>query len=186
MAGIVSEFVDGLMARFAALAAAHESADLEQVAKMAHQLKGSGGGYGYPAVTSAAAKVEQLARQPNAAPEQCIEAINELKLICRCVVAGQIADEKETPLAATVHSAGEGSFGSGSDGEVPSLIRGGESRLDTIQEIEELASTDPEWMKVSDILQNLPTILRQSSASELEFDAEDVESNADTGSPVVA
>jgi len=39
------------------------------------------------------------------------------------------------------------------------------SRL-VLARIEELASTDPEWMEVSDVLQNLATILRQTSVNE--------------------
>jgi PAS domain S-box-containing protein len=176
MADIVADFVSGLMGRFGDLSAAHESGDLDQVVTMAHQLKGAGGGYGYPAVTTAAAKVEQLAHEKNADIEQRLAAINELSLVCQRVVAGQSENANEISAVATACSA---------DG-VSSLIDGGESRLETIEKIEELASTDPEWMKVSDILQNLTTILRQTSASEQEVDSEDVESNADIGSSVVA
>jgi PAS domain S-box-containing protein len=189
MAEIVEAFVEGLMDRFVCLAEAHAAGDLDLVSTNAHQLKGSGGGYGFPAVTSAAAKIEQLAKDPHPDHGQCLAAINELKMICQRITGGQPDEQTKTQPAATVRSktaAVEFSVQKDSALQVSSLIGGGESPQSTIERIEELAASDPEWMEVSDLLQNLTTILRQTSTSEPAADLEDVESNADTGASVVA
>ena len=183
MAEIVVEFVDGLKDRLACLAEAHSAGDLELVATNAHQLKGSGGGYGFPAVTSVAAKVEQLAKDPLADHDQRQAAINELNEICQRIAGGLPGEQNESRPAATVRS--ETTAAEGSARQVATLIGGGGSPQSTIERIEELAASDPEWMEVSDLLQNLTTILRQTSTPEAEPDLEEVESNTDTGASVV-
>ncbi len=75
MADLVISFVGGLTQRLgdmARAAAAHELADLR---RLAHQLKGAAGGYGYPQLTDLSAELESAAR--SAAAEQCL-AILEL------------------------------------------------------------------------------------------------------------
>ena len=183
MAEIVVEFVDGLMDRFASLAEAHSAGDLELVATNAHQLKGSGGGYGFPSVTSAAAKVEQLAKDTLAGHDQRQSAVNELKEICQRIT-GILSDEQnQNRPEATIQS--ETDAAESSARQVASLISGGESPQSAIERIEELAESDPEWMEVSDLLLNLTTILRQTSTSEAEPELEEVESNTETGTSVV-
>ena len=58
----------------------------DEVRRIAHQLKGAGGGYGYPGLTEAARGLE------NAAQAQCREtillALVQLSTLCRAVEAG--------------------------------------------------------------------------------------------------
>ena len=62
LADLVEEFVDALPARVATIQAAIDDADLAALASIAHQLKGSAGGYGFPSITAAAGVVELGAR----------------------------------------------------------------------------------------------------------------------------
>ncbi|MFW6133043.1 MAG: PAS domain S-box protein [Planctomycetota bacterium] len=61
MAELVSDFVDRLGERIKAMHAALEHEQWERLGRSAHQLKGAGGGYGYPAVSEAAARLEEAA-----------------------------------------------------------------------------------------------------------------------------
>ncbi len=81
---IVAQFVSGLSDRVARMDDAVRAADFEALRVAAHQLKGCGGGYGYPILTEHAAQLEQHAK--NRALEECAEALDELKSICRRVV----------------------------------------------------------------------------------------------------
>jgi signal transduction histidine kinase/CheY-like chemotaxis protein len=56
---IVRQFVRDLPDRSSAILRASQTADTETVKRLAHQLKGAGGSYGFPAITEAAAAVEQ-------------------------------------------------------------------------------------------------------------------------------
>ncbi len=58
-AEIVQLFVDGLVHRLQSMQEAFEKDDLGRLRRLAHQLKGSGGGHGYPILTEKAAELEQ-------------------------------------------------------------------------------------------------------------------------------
>jgi len=83
-ADIVTQFVAGLSERLTRMENAVRQADFDALRIAAHQLKGSGGGYGYPILTEHAAQLERHAR--NQALDQCVETIEELKAICERVV----------------------------------------------------------------------------------------------------
>src|SRR6185369_13350854 len=59
MAPIIGEFVSGLPAQVEQIQQALRSADLESLRRLVHQLKGSGGGYGFMPLTDAAANAER-------------------------------------------------------------------------------------------------------------------------------
>ena len=82
--GMVTRFVAGLGERVERMEGAIRAADFDALRTSAHQLKGSGGGYGYPILTARAAQLEKHAR--NHALDHCAEALAELKDICRRVV----------------------------------------------------------------------------------------------------
>jgi HPt (histidine-containing phosphotransfer) domain-containing protein len=84
-ADIVTQFVDGLSGRVSRMEDAIRAADFEALRAAAHQLKGCGGGYGFPILTEQAAELEQHAK--NRALEECLEALDILKSICGRVVA---------------------------------------------------------------------------------------------------
>lgn len=83
-AELVTQFVAGLSERVTRMEEAIQMADFNALQVAAHQLKGSGGGYGYPILTEHAAQLERHAR--NHALDRCVEAIEELKDICERVV----------------------------------------------------------------------------------------------------
>ncbi len=85
-ADIVADFVSGLDERLATLTQAADAQDLDAVRSIAHQLKGAGGGHGYPQITEVAAGLEQNAR--NAQLDECQRAISELTLVIQRVRAG--------------------------------------------------------------------------------------------------
>ena len=86
-AAIVTEFLDGLNARLKTMQNAIGSCDFDALRVAAHQLKGSGGGYGYPALTEQATMLEQSAIE-NAA-EECKKAIAELDTLCARLVVSE-------------------------------------------------------------------------------------------------
>jgi len=83
-ADIVVEFVNDLPKRLRSLEEALQQADFDKLSSAAHQLKGSGGGYGYPILTERASKLEQQARIN--AFDECSALLEELKQICARVV----------------------------------------------------------------------------------------------------
>ncbi|MGB0717152.1 MAG: Hpt domain-containing protein [Phycisphaerae bacterium] len=83
-ADIVVQFIDGLDQRLQTMTDAIEKADFDALRVAAHQLKGSGGGYGYPVLTEGAGKLEQFAKQQ--ALSECQETLKELRLLCDRVV----------------------------------------------------------------------------------------------------
>ncbi len=60
---ILDEFIDDLPKRVAAMRAALESGDFDNLAELAHGLKGSAGSIGYTAFTDPCRQLEQSARQ---------------------------------------------------------------------------------------------------------------------------
>lgn len=83
-ADIVVQFIDGLSARLERMEQAIRTSDFEALRVAAHQLKGSGGGYGYPILTDRARELEQHAREK--ALDDCISSLAELKELCGRVV----------------------------------------------------------------------------------------------------
>lgn len=83
-ADIVTQFVTGLSGHVHGMQAALNKADFDALKTSAHQLKGSGGGYGYPVLTEHAAALERHAAQRSLL--ECEKALDELKAICERIV----------------------------------------------------------------------------------------------------
>jgi HPt (histidine-containing phosphotransfer) domain-containing protein len=83
-ANIVLEFVEGLGFRLNTMEKAIREDDFEALRAAAHQLKGSGDGYGYPVLSQQAAELEQRAQSE--AHTDCIEALKDLKELCSRIV----------------------------------------------------------------------------------------------------
>lgn len=62
MIELIEMFVDGLPAQVQAMLDAVRKNDIAAIAVVAHQLKGAGGGYGYPALTDVAKSLEFSAK----------------------------------------------------------------------------------------------------------------------------
>ena len=84
-AEIVEQFIQELPQRMQAIEGAVLGQNFEELQRLAHQLKGSGGGYGYPALSERATQLEQLAISHELAG--CRTALEDLRqLVSRLVV----------------------------------------------------------------------------------------------------
>jgi HPt (histidine-containing phosphotransfer) domain-containing protein len=59
MYDLVEQFVEGLSGRLYELRQAAEQLDWDRLTKLAHQLKGAGGSFGYPDLSGLAASMER-------------------------------------------------------------------------------------------------------------------------------
>ena len=62
MLDLVREFASDLPSRVRCLEELLAQGDFEELERMAHQLKGAGGGYGFPQITETAAALEQAVK----------------------------------------------------------------------------------------------------------------------------
>ncbi|MEE9294110.1 MAG: Hpt domain-containing protein [Phycisphaerae bacterium] len=83
-ADLVEEFVDSLAHRIRNMKDAVQKGDFATLRTLAHQLKGSGGGHGYPIITETAAAIEQHARNEDL--QQCGTGVEKLASITARVV----------------------------------------------------------------------------------------------------
>ncbi|MGB2986542.1 MAG: Hpt domain-containing protein [Phycisphaerae bacterium] len=81
---IVVQFVEGLDKRLKTMEDAIRASEFEALRAAAHQLKGSGGGYGYPILSERAAELERHAKAR--ALDDCVHAFGDLKSLCEHVV----------------------------------------------------------------------------------------------------
>ena len=85
MMEIVREFAEELPGRAAAIEQGLEGGDLASVMTLAHQLKGAGGGYGFPQISEVAARLEQALKEREDDPV-VKERAAELVEVVRAVV----------------------------------------------------------------------------------------------------
>ncbi len=83
-ADIVVQFVEGLQERLDTMEAAINAADFESLRVVAHQIKGSGWGYGYPILSQQAAELEKRAKER--VLDDCVAIFDDLKKLCDRVV----------------------------------------------------------------------------------------------------
>ena len=92
---VIDEFVVSLPEQVRAMREAMENNHFDELRRLAHQIKGAGGSYGYPSLTNAGKSVEQaaVARDTEAA---CL-ALNALAHLCAAAVRGRsrLAAKKE-------------------------------------------------------------------------------------------
>lgn len=79
-ADLVLEFLDDITGRMDEMDQAIKAGDFDALSIVAHQLKGSGGGYGYPELSERAAELERQAKTE--ALDDCAKALDELKDLC--------------------------------------------------------------------------------------------------------
>ncbi len=82
MLELIQEFVRALPDRVNAIVEALGSNDLATLRRLAHQLKGAGGGYGFGSISQAAAALESSARAATAVGELTAE-VQELIALCQ-------------------------------------------------------------------------------------------------------
>ena len=89
---IVYRFVDNLPKTLKLILDANKKQDWDELNSLAHQLKGVGGGYGYPMLTEIAAKIQfQL---ENNFYEEVAVLVNELDHVCQQIYAGINTDKQ--------------------------------------------------------------------------------------------
>jgi histidine phosphotransfer protein HptB len=64
---VLGAFVDALPERRHSLAELHRAGSFDELGRQAHQLKGAGGGYGFPELSAAAAELQHACRAQDAA-----------------------------------------------------------------------------------------------------------------------
>ncbi len=82
MLELVEMFVEEMDGRVKDIEAAIEGDDLASLAKLAHQLKGCGGGYGFPKITEVASVVEQQAKTADDR-DALLSGVKELTSLCK-------------------------------------------------------------------------------------------------------
>ena len=87
MTEVTDAFVARLPATIAAMSEALGNNCFDELRRLAHQLKGSGGGYGYPSLTEQALRLEQAAKADDV--EAARLAITELQETSRAAIAGR-------------------------------------------------------------------------------------------------
>ncbi len=81
MKELIEGFIDRLPMTIQNLQSAYDSGDSNTLWRLAHQLKGSAGGYGFQAISRIAAKVEKAVRQPESDHELYL-AMKQLTQTC--------------------------------------------------------------------------------------------------------
>jgi HPt (histidine-containing phosphotransfer) domain-containing protein len=80
MIPLVEQFVKVLPERVRDLDTASRNGDRATLARIAHQLKGAAGGYGFPSVTESAARLESAARSNDV---EIAAPLDDLVKLCR-------------------------------------------------------------------------------------------------------
>lgn len=82
MLELVEEFVEALHERVESLQGAAAEGDLENVRRLAHQLKGAAGGYGFDVIGQSAATLEASCKEARQV-QQVTNEMNQLIDFCR-------------------------------------------------------------------------------------------------------
>jgi len=82
MPELLEEFVSNLQDRIANIQALVNLDDVGELARLAHQLKGTSGSYGFMAISEAAARLEQSAQLADSASDLENE-VRQLILLCQ-------------------------------------------------------------------------------------------------------
>ncbi len=84
---LIDEFVAELEEDISTMRKALESCDYDGLRRLAHQIKGAGGSYGYPMLTEAANVLEEAAESNDEAA--CMTSLDELAILCLAVKQGR-------------------------------------------------------------------------------------------------
>ena len=89
MAELVQLFVAELPKRVAAMEAAHREGAMGALTRLAHQMKGAAGGYGFPSLSKVAGRLEAAVKSApeQRALEEAHASLRELVDLCARVVA---------------------------------------------------------------------------------------------------
>jgi len=99
MAGIIAEFVGKLPRRLAEMREAAHNSQWNALRRLAHQMKGAGGSYGFACLTDAAGELESHARSGDA--EAAIRVLDHLGHLCERIQAGHVPDYVSSDVGKT-------------------------------------------------------------------------------------
>ena len=85
---LIEEFVGSLPSRTETMQRAMAETDYETVGRLAHQLKGAGGGYGFPEITDACRALELAVRNKQRMPSHLGPLLEDVCSVCERAVAG--------------------------------------------------------------------------------------------------
>lgn len=85
---IVELFVEEMPARMAALTSCRDAQDWQQLGRLAHQLKGACGSYGFAQLTAQAARLEKACRCDEPTEEQMLAELQQMLSMCSRVRSG--------------------------------------------------------------------------------------------------
>lgn len=88
LADLVTMFIEEMPDRIAGLRWHEEQGDWDGLRRLAHQLKGAAGSYGFEPISPAAGRVEEVIRAGET-EEQIRQTVGELIQLCRLARAGQ-------------------------------------------------------------------------------------------------
>jgi HPt (histidine-containing phosphotransfer) domain-containing protein len=86
LAPIIKEFVSCLSDRTTAMRDHLSSGNFPDLERLAHQLRGAGGSYGYPTLTGLAEALEEAARARDG--ERGQKVLSELEALCEAIAEG--------------------------------------------------------------------------------------------------
>ena len=89
---LIDKFISRLTGMQEAILKAHNENEGETFLSLVHQMKGVGGNYGYPALTTLCAEIEAGAKNNNNSNVE--EKLSEFKLMCDKVLAGSEENHK--------------------------------------------------------------------------------------------
>jgi HPt (histidine-containing phosphotransfer) domain-containing protein len=87
IAEILNVFTDSLPGMIGDMCSSLQGGDGTTLASLAHQLKGSGGGYGYPMLTAVSAQLEQAAKEEDW--EIAATYVTKIDLLCAAILRGR-------------------------------------------------------------------------------------------------
>ena len=88
LADLIPMFIDELETRVQQLRDAFETQDAQTLREVAHKVRGSAGGYGFPDLTDFAGQVEDALRS-GAATTEIHEELGELLGLCQAAIQGR-------------------------------------------------------------------------------------------------
>lgn len=89
---LVDKFISRLPGMYDAIIKAHDTEDWKVFSDLIHQMKGVGGGYGYPMLTRLCADIEIAVKEEDFVKVQ--KQLNEFKFVSEQILAGDNENHK--------------------------------------------------------------------------------------------
>jgi len=83
---LIDRFISHLPGMQEAIIDAHDEKDWETFTGLIHQMKGVGGNYGYPMLTTLCAEIEVMVKEENFA--KVVKQLNDFQLMSKNILAG--------------------------------------------------------------------------------------------------